>query len=444
MKIELGGHYGYRRLIVSSLPGMAMMIIGSLYSIVDGLFVSNCVGITPFAGLNLVWPAIMVVGALGLMIGSGGSAIVSRMLGQGNMDRACRTFTSLVAFCILLAVFFGALMFLLMPRIVLLLGATGDELIRNAVLYGRVFAVGMPAFMLQTAFQPFFMVAEKPELGTAVSLACGVTNMVLDATFMVVFKMGLFGAALASILACCVGGLFPLWYFLRRREEGRLRLTSVKFERPVLMEACTNGSSEYVGNIAFSLVSMCYNLQLMRLYGEGGVAAYSVIMYIGYVFVAMFSGYNLTVAPVAAYNYGAGKRDELHSLLCKSLRLLFALGVLLALLAEVLAAPAARLFVGYDPGMFALTVHAERIYMLSFVLTGVTLFTSAWFTGLGNGVVSAALAFTRSIVFEMGCVFLMPAIFGPDGIWYSVIVAEAGNLVLCAVMLARFRPRYGY
>lgn len=444
MKIELGGHYGYGRLILSSLPNMAMLIIGSLYSIVDGLFVSNYVGLTPFAGLNIAWPAIMVVGALGLMIGSGGSAIVSRMLGQRDLDKACETFTSLIAFTVLLALGFGIPMFILMPRIVVLLGADGAELVRAATTYGRVFAAGMPAFMLQMAFQSFYMAAEKPELGTRLSLACGLTNIVLDTLFIIVLKMGLFGAALASIMASCVGGFFPVWYFLRKRGTRQLRLTRIRFNRGVLVHTCTNGSSEYIGNIAFSIVSMCYNHQLMLFYGQAGVAAYSVIMYIGYIFAAVFIGYNLTVSPVVAFNYGADNRQELHSLLFKSARILLGLSLLLTLTAEVAAAPAARLFVGYDAGMVSLTVRAQRIYMLSFLFCGLNLFASAWFTGLGNGQISAALAFSRSIVFEMGCVFILPAIFGAAGIWYSVIIAEVLSLVMCVALVARFRGRYGY
>ena len=323
---------------------MAMLIIGSLYSIVDGLFVSNYVGLTPFAGLNIAWPAIMVVGALGLMIGSGGSAIVSRMLGQRDLDKACETFTSLIAFTMLLSLGFGIPMFILMPRIVVLLGADGAELVRAATTYGRVFAAGMPAFMLQMAFQSFYMAAEKPELGTRLSLACGLTNIVLDTLFIIVLKMGLFGAALASIMASCVGEFFPVWYFLRKRGTRQLRLTRIRFNRGVLVHTCTNGSSEYIGNIAFSIVSMCYNHQLMLFYGQAGVAAYSVIMYIGYIFAAVFIGYNLTVSPVVAFNYGADNRQELHSLLFKSARILLGLGLLLTLTAEVAAGPCRQAF----------------------------------------------------------------------------------------------------
>ena len=444
MKIELSGHYTHRRLLLSSLPSMAMMIIGSLYSIVDGLFVSNYVGLTPFAGLNIAWPAIMVVGALGLMVGTGGSAIISIMLGQNNLEKACETFTSLLVFTILLAIGLGVPMYFLMPKIVVLLGAEGEELIYNATLYGRVFAIGMPAFMLQTAFQPFFMAAEKPELGTKLSLACGATNMILDALFIIVFKWGLAGAAIASILACCLGGFFPLWYFKFRRSEGQLRITRIRFDKRVLAHTCTNGSSEYIGNIAFSLVSMCYNAQLMKFFGESGVAAYSVIMYIGYIFAAIFIGYNLTVSPVVGYNYGAQNSKELHSILSKSFTILLALGAGMVIVAQGIAYPAARLFVGYNSDIVALTTHAERIYMMSFLIAGLNMFTSAWFTGLGNGAVSAVAAFTRSLVFELGCVFLLPMIFGADGIWYSVIVAEFLALILCVILLKVFKGKYNY
>ena len=268
--------------------------------------------------------------------------------------------------------------------------------------------------------------------------------MILDAVFIVVLGWGLAGAAAASIIACCIGGFYPLWYFRHRRSEGQLRLTRVKFEKRAIVNTCTNGSSEYIGNIAFSLVSMCYMHQLMKFYGEPGVAAYSVIMYIGYIFVAIYIGYNLTVAPVVGYNYGAGDTKELHSLLTKSMAIVFGLGMAMTATAQVAARPAALLFVGYDADIAALTTRAEKIYMMSFLICGLNMFTSAWFTGLGNGLISAASAFTRSLVFELGCVFLLPVIFGAEGIWYSVIIAEVLSLALSVFLLKRFQKHYGY
>ncbi len=444
MKVALSGHYTSKRLLVSALPSIAMVINGSLYSIVDGLFVSNCVGETPFAGLNLVWPAIMIVGSLGLMVGSGGSALVSILIGQKNMEKACTAFTSLVAFTLILAVCFGIPLYVFMPDIVRLLGAQEEALIASATLYGRFFAVGMPAFMLQSTFQPFFMTAEKPELGTRLSLACGFTNIALDALFILVFGWGLAGAAAATLIGCCIGGFVPLWYFRYRRREGELRITNVKFEKRVLVNTCTNGSSEYVGNIAFSLVSMCYNYQLLKFFGEKGVVAYSVIMYIGYIFVAIYIGYNMTVTPVIGYNYGAGDTSELRSILRKSFKLILSIGVVLVVASHMLINPAARLFIGFDADAVEFTTLAGQIYFLSFLINGLNMFTSAWFTGLGNGLISAVAAFTRSIVFELGCVFLIPALFGAMGIWYSVIVAEGFSLVLSIFLLRFFRKRYGY
>ena len=443
MKVALDGHFGYRRLIRSSLPGIAMMLVGSIYSVVDGLFVSNFVGTTAFAALNVIWPAIMLIGALGLMVGTGGSALVAKTMGEGDRDRAQRMFTMLVQFTFILAAVFMVPLFLLMEPLAWLLGAEG-EMVRQCVIYGRICALGLPAFMLQMAFQSFYMTAEKPQLGTVMSIVCAVTNMALDALFILVFRWGLAGAAAASMLACCVGGFYPLWYFSSRRNQSSLKLVYARFERHPLRQACSNGLSEYVGNISFNVLAICYNLQLLRMMGENGVAAYSVLLYYSYVFAAFFFGYNITITPVIGYNYGAGNKAELRSLLRHSLVLLLALGFVITLVSELSARPAARIFVGYDPELTDLTVRAIRISMASFVLVGVNIFTSAWFTGLGNGKVSAAVSFTRNLVLELGFVFLLPALLGPDGIWLAVDAAEVCCLILTVTLITAYRHRYGY
>ena len=443
MKYALNGHYGYRRLIRSSVPGVAMMLVGSIYSVVDGLFVSNFVGTTAFAALNVIWPAIMLIGALGLMVGTGGSALVAKTMGEGDRDRAHQMFTMLVQFTFVLAALFMVPLYLLMEPLARLLGAEG-EMVRQCVIYGRICTLGLPAFMLQMAFQSFYMTAEKPQLGTIMSIVCAATNMTLDALFIVVFKWGLAGAAAASMLACCVGGFFPLWYFSNRRNQSSLKLVYAKFERHPLRQACSNGLSEYVGNISFNILAICYNLQLLRMMGENGVAAYSVLLYYSYVFAAIFFGYNITVTPVVGFNYGAGDKAELKSLLRHSMILLLTLGVGITLAAELSAGPAARLFVGYDQELTALTMRAIRISMASFVLVGVNLFTSAWFTGLGNGKVSATVSFIRNLMLELGFVFLLPALLGPDGIWLAVDAAEVCALVLTIILILSYRKHYGY
>ena len=474
MKISLDGHYGYRRLILSSVPSIAMVLVGSIYSVVDGLFVSNVVGTTAFAALNVIWPAVMLVGALGLMVGVGGSALVSKTMGEGDRERASVIFSMLVKFVVVLSLVFMVPMLLLMEPLARLLGASG-EMVHQCVIYGSICTVGLPAFMLQMAFQSFYMTAEKPHLGTVMSIVCAVTNMALDALFILVFQWGLAGAAAASMLACCVGGFFPLWYFSSRRNTSSLRMvwaaemmrsadpgevydgsvcrgevagvvrrSWLGFEKAPLLKACGNGLSEYVGNISFNILAICYNLQLLRMMGENGVAAYSIILYYGYMCAAVFFGYNIAVTPIIGYNYGAGDRAELRSLLRHSIVVLLVSGGVMTVLAEVFAEPAARLFVGYDSDLTALSAHAFRLSMLSFTIAGVNLFFSAWFTGLNNGKVSAVLSFVRNLVLELGFVFLLPALMGPDGIWLAVDAADLVCLILGLGLVLRYRRRYGY
>ena len=443
MEIALHGHYGYRRLVVSSVPSILMMLVGSIYSVVDGLFVSNFVGTSAFAALNIIWPAVMLIGALGLMVGTGGSALVSKTMGEGDYYRASAIFSMLIRFTLILSLVFMIPLLAFMEPLAHLLGAEG-ETARLCVVYGSICTIGLPAFMLQMCFQSFYMTAERPQLGTLMSIVCAVTNMVLDALFIVVFHWGLAGAAAASMLACCVGGFFPLWYFSSRRNRSSLRIVRSGFEREPLLQACSNGLSEYVGNISWNILAICYNLQLLRMMGENGVAAYAVLLYIGYMFAAVFFGYNMTVTSIIGYNYGAENKAELKSLLRHSITLLLVLGFLMTLVAELSAGPAARLFVGYDPELTALTKHALRLYMLSFFIAGVNLFVSAWFTGLGNGKVSAVVSFIRNLVLELGFVFLLPALIGQDGIWLAVDAADLCCLVIGVSLILAYRKRYGY
>lgn len=443
MKIALHGHYGYRRLVRSSIPSIVMMLVGSIYSVVDGLFVSNFVGTTAFAALNVIWPAVMIIGALGLMVGTGGTALVSMTKGMGEAERANVLFSMLIRFTILIAVVFMIPLYLLMEPLARMLGAEG-EMVHQCVIYGRICTVGLPGFMLQMCFQSFYMTAEKPQLGTLMSIVCAMTNIALDALFIVVFHWGLAGAAAASMTACFVGGFFPLWYFRSRFNNSSLRLVRAPFERKPILKASSNGLSEYVGNISWNVLAICYNLQLLKMMGENGVAAYSVLLYYGYIFAAVFFGYNLTVTPIIGYNYGAEDKAELRSLLRHSIFLLLGLGSLMTLVSELLADPAARLFVGYDPELSALTKHAIRLYMISFFIAGVNIFTSSWFTGLNNGKVSAVVSFIRNLVFELGFVFLLPVLIGPDGIWLAVDAADFCCLILSAALILAYRKRYGY
>jgi putative MATE family efflux protein len=440
--IRLSDHFSYGKLLRFTLPSICMMVFTSIYGVVDGLFVSNFVGKTPFAAVNLVMPFVMILGGMGFMIGTGGTALVSKLLGEGKKDEAHRTFSMLVLFTLLLGVVLSAVGILTMPAVSRFLGAS-DAMLPDCVLYGRIVTGFTFAFMLQNVFQSFFIAAEKPRLGLIVTVAAGVTNMVLDALFMAVFKWGVAGAAIATGLSQCVGGVLPLLYFLRPNTS-LLRLRPAALRLRPLLQACGNGSSELMSNISSSLVGMLYNFQLMRLIGEDGVSAYGVLMYVQFIFVAIFIGYSIGCAPVVGFHYGAQNHDELKSLLRKSVLLMAVGGVTLTLLARVLARPLAHLFVGYDAALYDLTVHAFRLFAWSFLLAGFNIFTSGFFTALNNGGVSAAISFLRTLVFQAGSVILLPMLLGVDGIWWAITAAEIfAFLISCTFLLAK-RNKYHY
>ena len=444
MKIELAGSYGYGRMVRSSVPSVLMMLITSVYGIVDGIFVSNFAGTTAFAAINLMWPAIMLLGAFGLMFGTGGSALVAMIIGQGDRERANRAFTMIVRSMLILGLITTILFLFLARPVAILLGAEG-ELVDLCVTYSRILVLVLPMFMCQMAFQSFYMTAEIPQLGTRLTIICGVINIALDALFIVVFGWGVVGAAIASAAGMAVGGLFPLFYFTSgKRNKTKLKFTATRTEWTYVSRACTNGLSEYVGNISLSIVSMCYNLQLMKLIGESGVAVYGILLYIGFIYASVFIGFNLTISPVISYNYGAQHIPELKSLLRKSLILLFVAGSILTVLSELLSTPMAGLFVSYDPELKALTARAIRIYMISFMICGLNMFVSAFFTALNNGLVSAVAAFTRTLIFELGSIFILPVFLGLDGVWLAVDAADVLALIMSVILLAVFRRRYGY
>ncbi len=440
MNIELSGHYGYRRMIRSVLPSIAMVLVTSIYSIVDGFFVANFAGKTGFAAINLTFPAIMMIGSLGLMIGTGGAALVAKIKGEGYPEKANRVFTMLVQFGLALGVLLGVALAIGAPVVARWLGAD-EPMMDECVTYIRLNMIGMPGFVLQCAFQSFYMAAERPQLGTLMSIVAGVVNVLLDAVLVWGLGLGVAGAALATAAGCLVGGLFPLYYFSSRRNRGSLRIIPTRILWPYVGKACANGLSEYVGSIAMNIVTMCYNLQLMRYLGEDGVSAYGVVMYIAFIFAAVFIGYNIGITPIIGYHYGAADVREQRSLFFKSLTVIGVLGVLMTLTAELFAGQLARVFVGYDADLTALTIKAMRLYMLAFLITGCNMFVSALFTGLNNGVVSAVASFTRTLVFELACVWILPALVGIDGIWFSWGIAELLSLFLCGFLVARFAPQ---
>ena len=440
--IRLSDHFSYAKLLRFTLPSICMMVFTSIYGVVDGLFVSNFAGKTPFAAINLVMPFIMILGGMGFMIGTGGTALVSKLLGEGKKDEAHSTFSMMVLFTLLLGLVLSAVGFLTMRPVSYFLGAT-DAMIDDCVLYGRIVTGFTIAFMLQNVVQSFFIAAEKPRLGLIVTVAAGVTNMALDALFIAVFDWGVAGAAIATGLSQCVGGVLPLIYFLRPNDSLlRMRPTALRL-RPIL-QACGNGSSELMSNISSSLVGMLYNFQLMRLIGEDGVSAYGVLMYVQFIFVAIFLGYSIGSAPVVSFHFGAQNHGELKSLLRKSALLMSSGGVLLTVAARLLAALLAHLFVGYDAVLFDLTTHAFRLFSWSFLLAGFNIFTSGFFTALNNGAISAAISFLRTLVFQTASVLILPLLLGVDGIWWAITVAEIFAFLISLLFLFLKRNKYHY
>ena len=419
-----------------------MMVFTSIYGVVDGLFVSNFVGKGPFTAVNLVMPVVMIFGGLGFMFGTGGSALVAKTLGQGRKDQANRYFTMIVIATVGTGVVISALGAAFMRPICHWLRADA-EIIDDCVLYGRILMGFNTAYMLQNVFQSFLITAEKPKLGLAATIAAGVTNMALDALFIAGFGWGVAGAAVATGLSQCVGGLFPLLYFLRPNNS-LLRLRPVKLQLRPILQSCGNGASEVVSSVTSSIIGMVYNFQLLRFAGKDGVAAYGVLMYTEFIFVAVFIGYAIGSAPVIGYHYGAENTGELKSLLRKSVTLNFGSGIAMLGIAQALATTLAHLFVGYDPALFSMTVHGFRIFTVAFVLLGLNIFFSSFFTALNNGFVSAAISFLRTFVFKLSAVLVLPLLLKLDGIWWATVVAEVFAFLISGVFLLKNRRKYGY
>ncbi len=440
--IQLSDHFDYKRLLRFTLPSIVMMIFTSIYSVVDGFFVSNFAGKTPFAAVNFIFPVLMILGCVGFMFGTGGSALIAKTMGEGDRKRANDIFSLLVYGGAVSGVVLAAVGIVLMPKLAAMLGAEG-ELLANSIVYGRIVLCALPFFTLQMEFQCLFVTAEKPKLGLGVTVAAGVTNMVLDALFVGALQWGLGGAAAAPAVSQLVGGVAPLIYF-GRENDSPLRLGKCRFDGRALLKTCTNGASELMSNISMSVVSMLYNAQLMAKAGEDGVAAYGVLMYVSLVFQGIFIGYAVGMAPVVGYHYGAGNREELKNLLRRSALLIGGFSVLMCLAGETLGRPLSLLFVGYDPALLDMTVHAFAIFSIAFLFSGFAIFGSSFFTALNDGLTSALISFLRTLVFQCAAVLLFSALWGLNGIWWSIVAAEVMAVAVTLCFLVGKRKQYGY
>lgn len=439
---ELSGHFNLKRLLGFTFPSVIMLIFTSVYGIVDGYFVSNYAGKTPFAAVNFIMPVLMILGCIGFMFGTGGGALIAKTMGEGESKKANEIFTLIVAVSAACGVVLSVLGIIFLPKLAELFGTDG-QLLENSVTYSRIILAALPFYILQFEFQCLFATAGKPRLGLIVTAAAGIANMVLDALLVAVFPFGLKGAAAATAISQFLGGTIPLLYFCRKNNS-LLRFVKCRFDKKVLLKTCTNGSSELMSNISMSVVSMLYNVQLMKYAGENGIAAYGVLMYVSMIFQAVFIGYAVGSAPIISYNYGAGNKAELKSLLKTSAAFMAVCALIMFAAGELLSKPLSLLFVGYDKELHGITAHAFSIFSFSFLLSGFAIFGSSFFTALNDGFTSAAISFLRTLVFQIAAVLIFPLFFKLDGIWFSIVAAEIMAVCVTLLFLAIKRKKYGY
>lgn len=442
MTIQLSDHFTYKKLFYFVLPSIGMMVFTSIYGVVDGFFISNFAGKTAFAAINLVMPFIMITAGLGFMLGTGGTALVSKLLGQGKKQRANECFTMLIKAVVIGGIIISIFGVIFMKQVALFLGAT-SEMLEDCIIYGQIIIAFNTAYMLQNIFQSFMIAAEKPKMGFKITVISGVANMILDAVFVGTFRWGVAGAAVASGISQCIGGGLPLLYFMKENDS-TLRLVPAKIEMKPILKAAGNGSSELMTNISSSIISSIYNFQLMKYIGEDGVAAYGVLMYVQFIFIAIYIGYAIGSAPVISYHYGAENEHELKNMFHKSVTIMISLGIILTISAIVLAPVLGHIFVGYDQVLFNLTTYAFKLFSFSFLFTGLNIFASSFFTALNNGVISAIISFTRTLVFQMIAILVLPLLLQTDGIWLSNVFAEAGALIVSLTFILIERKEYNY
>ena len=442
MQIKLSEHFGVGKLLRFTLPSIIMMIFTSVYGVVDGFFVSNYAGKTQFAAVNLIMPFLMILGCVGFMFGTGGSALIAKMLGEGKNEKANSTFSLIVTSSALIGVVFGILGIIFIRPVAIFMKADG-ELLEYCVTYGRIILAALPFYILQYEFQCVFSTADKPKLGLYVTVAAGVSNMILDALFTAVFPFGIVGAAVATAVSQFVGGFVPLVYFARKN-TGLLRFTRFSIDGKSLLKACTNGSSEFMSNVSMSLVSMLYNFRLMEYAGDDGISAYGILMYVSFIFQSFFIGYSIGTASIVGYNFGAKNKKELHSVLMKSLMIVGICALVMFAAGEILASPLSKIFAKDHAELLEMTVHAFRIFSFSFLFSGFSIFGSSFFTALSDGLTSALISFLRTLVFQVAAVIIFPIFRGLDGVWLSIVAAELASIIVTGAFLSAKSKKYGY
>lgn len=434
--IQLSDNFNYKRLLKFTFPTIIMLVISSIYGVVDGYFVSNFVGKTAFTAVNFIMPFLLILGCVGFLFGTGGGALIAKTMGEGKKEEANEQFSLLIVTSAGCGIILAVLGIVTMPWIASAMGADG-QLLTDSILYGCVVIIAIPAYILQCEFQCLFATAEKPKLGLYVAIMAGITNIVLDALFITVFKWGLVGAALATAIGQYVGGIIPLLYF-SRQNNSLLKFKKPKFDCDVLKKTVANGSSELMTNVSTSVVSMLYNAQLLKYAGEDGVASYGVLLYVALLFQAVFIGYSVGTAPIISYHYGA------KNLRKRSLIVIICFAVFMFIIGEFLSKPIAFIFVGYDNNLMEMTLRAFMIYSFSFLFSGFGVFGSSFFTALNDGLTSALISFMRILVFQVVSVLIFPIFWGVNGIWFSIVGAEILATIMTAFFIIRKQKKYHY
>ena len=440
--IRLSDHFSLRRLLRYALPSIAMMIFSSIYGIVDGFFVSNYVGKMAFTAVNLIYPFLIILGSIGFMFGTGGAALISKTMGEKNIKKAKETFSLIIFTSVVLGIILSILGIIFLPQIASLLGAK-DEVLTDCILYGKIILISLPFYILQYEFQCLFSTAGKPKFGLIVTVISGMSNIIFDYLLVVVFSLGLFGAAIATMISQIVGGVIPLIYFFSKNKS-LLHFVKFKFDIKSLLKVCSNGSSEFLSNVSSSLISILYNLQLLKYAGENGVAAYGVLMYVSMIFQAIFIGYSIGVSPIVGYHYGAKNTSELKNVFTKSMIVIFITAIIMFICGELLSEPISRIFVNYDDELLQITKNAFRIFSFSFLLSGMSIYGSSFFTSLNNGLISALISFLRTVVFQASAVMILPIFLKLNGIWLSIVVAELMSFIITFTFLIMKRKKYQY
>lgn len=440
--MEFSQHFTYRRLIRSVISPIIMMVFTSVYSVVDGLFVSNFVGKEAFAAVNFILPYLMFFNGIGFLFGTGGSALIAKTLGEKREQKANEIFSSLVLVSMLTGVAFAIVGGIFLKPVATWLGASG-ELLENSLVYGRIYLLGVPACVIQYEFQNLFPTAGKSKYCLYSGIASGVTNIVLDALFVGVFSWGLVGAAAATILSQWLGALIPLVYF-GRPNTSQLRLVKCRPDGRAMVKICCNGASEFVNNISMAVVSFLYNVQLLRYAGDNGIAAYGVLMYVNFLFTAVFWGYMVGVMPIVSFHFGARNHEELRSLLKKSLTLIFLGAAVMFTVAQLLKNGISQIFVGYDPELFDMTVRGFTLFSFCFLFSGIAIFSSSFFTALNDGLISAIVSFCRVFAFQIPAALVLPIFWKLDGIWLSSVTAELMTCILGGILILAKRKKYQY